>query len=137
MTGTGSITPMVDATSYNLLTASYQTSNDNYYISRTVEGVPAYNTVRLIYDTELPAGCSIVPEYSVDGGITWYACADNPSTIFGVDEGMNRHEFSRDITLDGLGPTETSFKTRIKVHNGGNAFVTPVVKNLKWIMKNV
>jgi hypothetical protein len=142
--GTGSVTPYIDPTSYNLLTQSWNVDlDDNYYTARTVVNVPEFNNLRLIYDAYLPAGCSVDVEYTVDGS-AWYACADTPDPILGISENYDRYDFTRDITLESTGvpndgsaglANETEFRTRILLNNGGNGFVTPVVKNLRWIMK--
>ncbi len=134
LTGTGSSTPLINAQSYNLVTSSFDIVDDNYYITRTVLGVPAFNNIRVIFDQYLPAGCSITPEYTCDNGSNWYAVDTVGSVISGVYEGVDRVDFSKDITGDGLAD-ETQVQFRIKLSNSANALYSPVVKNLKWIMK--
>jgi hypothetical protein len=133
MTGTGKVTPLINCDSYSLVTSAFNVETDNYYITRSVTGVPAYNNVRIIYDIHNPTGCSINVEYSADGA-TWYAISDAEEIQLGVDDGIDRYSYSRDITIDGLAD-ETYFRARIKLNNSGNPLYSPIVKNLKYIMK--
>jgi hypothetical protein len=130
----GESTPLIDSDSYSLLTLSYNTDVDNYYITRTIFNVPTYDYIRVVYDAEIPAGCTVDAEYSVDSGVNWYSVDGDNGTIT-LEDGLKRYDKFVDIDDDlGASSTATQFKGRL-VLNNNSGISTPVIKNLKWIMK--
>lgn len=95
-TGNGKVTPMINNSTYGLTTSGFNTDADNYYVSRMVYGVPAYNTIKSVYDIFLSAGTSAVVYGSV-GDDLWFPVADNPSAPVAVTEIFNRREYDVDI----------------------------------------
>ena len=54
--GDGKNTPIFYKASNKVLCSKYDITKDNYYLTKTVTGVPAYNDVKIIFDTIIPSG---------------------------------------------------------------------------------
>ena len=117
----------------DLTVASFLSSLAGSYVSRTIEMSEApFNTVRVSYDSFLPAGATAVPRYSTDGGITWKAFTVQPSVSTQTNE-FTRYVFEE---LIGVGDqTFTSFKVRIDMATQ-NSFIRPRARRLMCSMTN-
>ena len=131
-TGNGSVTPLVNVQSYSVVTTSFNTDADNYYITRQITNIPAFNNIRIIYDRFLPAGCTETVQYSIDGS-NWFDINDGEVDEGYVDQQYQRVQNTRNIVSDSLS-NATQIQFRILL-SGGGAFDTPYIKNFKTIMK--
>jgi hypothetical protein len=56
----------------DLLFVNFISETDGDYVSLNIDTTDApYNTITMAYDVNLPAGCTVTPYYSTDGGTTW------------------------------------------------------------------
>ena len=66
LTGNGYTTPILFKSADQIITSKYDTSKDNYYVTKTVTDVPEYNDVKMAFDIRLSSGTGYNLYFSPD-----------------------------------------------------------------------
>lgn len=125
--GDGANTPLVDIESISCMGARYNTEDDNYYVTRTVENVPVFNTIKTIFDYHEPSGSSIKLYGQIEPGLKFPLDGSAPTQTF-VDFDMNELLYSTDITqfstIDITGAASgTPIEGELFDDGSGNSFI--------------
>lgn len=117
----------------DLLFVNFVSETDGDYVTLTVDQTDApYNTLTLSYDVDTPAGTTVTPYYSTDGGTTWVQITDTPSSSV-VSSEYNRLTFIHSAIASPS--TVTSLKIKLHLH-AENRFARPRVRRLTVLTKD-
>jgi hypothetical protein len=116
----------------DLLFVNFITRTEGDYVSRNVDMSEApYNYIKLAYDRFTPAGSTVTPFYSLDGGQTWNEFESTPTTS--VQSGtFSRVTFNEQVSTTA---NNTQFKVKLELR-GENRFSRPRVRRLTALMRD-
>jgi len=100
--GNSKSTPLVFQDSNKILTAKFDNSKPNYYITRTVTGLPEYNDIKIIFDVILPSGTDYKLFVSPDD-ILWLQVPETAKISETVlDEGLPKYNRIYEYSFNNL-----------------------------------
>jgi hypothetical protein len=118
----------------DLLFVNFVSETDGDYVTLTVDQTDApFNTITLSYDVDTPAGTTVTPYVSTDGGTTWVQITDTPSSSV-VSSEYNRLTYVHSVATSPA--TVTSLKIKLHLH-ADNRFARPRVRRLTVLTKDV
>jgi len=110
---TNSLSPMLRLD--DLLFLNHITRTEGSYESRNISAEEApFNTLTIAYETDLPQGTSILPQYSLDAGQSWNDLTVQPETTR-VSARYMRYTYSETISPEA---TNTQIKFRLQLNSG-------------------
>ncbi len=125
-TGNGKLTPSIDFNTLNVITSAFNTDGDNYYQTKQVDNVPAYNTVKTSFDMNLPSGTAATFYGSLDGLLFFplNRIGDQDETSE-IETDVYNYIYTTDITdfsTIGITGTTGTPEEGETFTNGGNSF---------------
>lgn len=125
------ISPML--TLEDLLFVNFISQTDGDYVTLNIDTSSApYNTVTMAYDANLPAGTTVTPYYSTDGGTTWVAYTEAPTTS-PVSADYTRYSYTHQLSTT---QTYNEVKFKLSLH-ADNRFVRPRVRRFTAVFKQL
>jgi hypothetical protein len=88
--------------------------------------------VTMAYDANLPAGTTVTPYYSTDGGTTWVAYTEAPTTS-PVSADYTRYSYTHQLSTT---QTYNEVKFKLSLH-ADNRFVRPRVRRFTAVFKQL
>ncbi|QDP42875.1 hypothetical protein HWC53_gp214 [Bacillus phage vB_BmeM-Goe8] len=124
------ISPMLTLEDLTFVNFISETSGD--YVSLNMDSSDApFNTVTMSYDASLPAGTTVTPKYSLDGGQTWNSFTAAPTVS------VQSTEFSRYTYTKQVSTTAVNKQLKVKLElRADNRFVRPRVRRFTTVFKN-
>jgi hypothetical protein len=118
----------------DLLFVNFISETDGDYVSLNIDTTDApYNTITMAYDVNLPAGCTVTPYYSTDGGTTWVNMTTGVTpTTASVDTDFIRYTYEKQLSTS---TTYNQVKFKLKLH-APNRFYRPRVRRLTCLFKD-
>lgn len=118
----------------DIMFVGFLTALEGSYVARTIDLTDApYNTLKISYETFLPANTTVTPRYSIDEGTTWKTLTVTPK-VTQQTENFNKYEYEEKITTGTA--TNKTIKWRLDLKSQ-NSFLRPRVRRLMTLMKNV
>ncbi|AMQ66617.1 putative tail protein [Bacillus phage Shbh1] len=116
----------------DILFINFITATTGDYVSRNIDANESpFNKITLSFDRHTPAGASVTPYYSVDGGQTWRAFQSNPS-IERQSAEFERVTYNERVSTN---PTNKQLKLKLTLR-GENRFIRPRARRLTCVMKD-
>ncbi|AMW61859.1 tail fiber protein [Bacillus phage Vinny] len=109
----------------DLLFVNFVSATEGKYTTRTIDQKDApFNTIIIEYSEAAPAGTSVTPQYSLNGGTNWV-----DFNLKNKKTAPDTAEFTRISITETVGNNQTSVKYRLLL-KGDNRFLRPRVKKL-------
>ncbi|AWD93037.1 tail protein [Bacillus phage vB_BceM-HSE3] len=120
------ISPLLARDSFTLI--GFLTATQGNYISKNVTLTQPYKNVKIVIEAHTPSGCTVVPKFSYDNGVTWVV----PSLASTSPIDTNFTQFTYQSTIS----QENIKDYRVKVEmTSPNQIVRPRARKLMNIMK--